>query len=108
MSELFDKQLAIFELSDLKFNRSDEEKNARIKNKYNDCLRHFFKNHVIIPGENTVESFALSKIGEYVFQGYIDLLSKTTENNQDIYTVYDFKTSTRFSANDMISKSDQL
>lgn len=108
MSELFDRQLSIFELSDLKFNRSDEEKNARIKNKYNDCLKHFFKNHVMIPGENVVESFALSKIDNYVFQGYIDLLSKTIENDEEIYTVYDFKTSTRFSASDMLSKSDQL
>ena len=33
-------------IADLKFNRSDEEKNKSIGEKYNENLVHFFKNHI--------------------------------------------------------------
>lgn len=78
------------DIADLKFDRTDEEKNESIKNKYYENLIHFFKNHTVMEHKPIIEQFAKIKIGNNLFQGYIDCCFKDEEGNIHIV---DFKTS---------------
>ena len=78
------------DIADLKFDRTDEEKNESIKNKYYENLIHFFKNHTIMENNPIIEQFIKIKIGNNLFQGYVDCAFKDDEGNINIV---DFKTS---------------
>lgn len=78
------------DIADLKFDRTDEEKNTRIKDKYYENLVHFFNNHVILKNKPIIEQFVKVKIDNNLFQGYIDCAFKDEDGNVNIV---DFKTS---------------
>lgn len=94
----YDKMLGQFEdgwmvavdIADLKFDRTDEEKNAKIKEKYYENLVHFFNNHTILNHKPIIEQFVKVKVDNNLFQGYIDCAFKDDEGNVHIV---DFKTS---------------
>lgn len=89
----------------LKFDRNDEKKNKSISEKYKYNLKHFFKHHKPIEYKTNIEKFISVKIGENLFQGYIDCCYKDNEGNIHII---DFKTSTKFSGKTIEKKSGQL
>lgn len=89
----------------LKFDRNDEDKNKNISEKYKYNLKHFFKHHKPIEYKTNIEKFISVKIGENLFQGYIDCCYKDNEGNIHII---DFKTSTKFSGKTIEEKSGQL
>ena len=78
------------DIADLKFDRSDEEKNESIKNKYYENLIHFFKNHTVLKNKPIIEQFVKIKIDGNLLQGYIDCAFKDEDGNVHIE---DFKTS---------------
>ena len=78
------------DIADLKFDRTDEEKNAKIKDKYYENLIHFFNNHTILKWKPIIEQFIKIKVDNNLFQGYIDCCFKDDEDNIHIV---DFKTS---------------
>lgn len=94
----YDKMLEQFEdgwtvavdIADLKFDRTDEEKNERIKEKYYENLIHFFGNHTILNNNPIIEQFVKIKVDGNLFQGYIDCAFKDDDSNIHIV---DFKTS---------------
>ena len=79
-----------FDISELKFNRSDSEKNENIADRYHKNLQHFFTNHQMLKRNVALEQFVTVKVGNEWFQGYIDAL--TTDENGN-YIIIDWKTS---------------
>lgn len=94
------------DIADLKFDRSDKEKNNNIKNRYNLDLQHFFKNHKHIEFQKAIEQFILIKLREdIILQGYMDVLIKK-ENNT--FVIGDFKTSTIYKGKKALKECGQL
>lgn len=92
-------------IADLKFNRSDEEKNRSIGEKYNENLKHFFQNHTVYDKKLLIEKPVVVNIGGNVFIGYIDALYK---DDDDCYHIIDFKSSSIYTGNKLEENSGQL
>lgn len=92
-------------IADLKFNRSDEEKNKSIGEKYNENLVHFFKNHTVYKHKLLVEKPIVVNIDGNVFVGYIDALYK---DDDGCYHVIDFKSSSIYTGKTLEENSGQL
>lgn len=92
-------------IADLKFCRSDEEKNKSIGEKYNENLIHFFKNHVPYKHKLLVEKPIVVNINGNVFVGYIDGLYKDDDGN---YCILDFKSSSIYTGKTLENNSGQL
>ena len=92
-------------IADLKFNRSDKEKNKSIGEKYNDNLVHFFQNHTIYKHKILIEKPIVVNVDGNVFIGYIDALYKDDEGN---YHILDFKSSSIYTGNTLVENSGQL
>ena len=92
-------------IADLKFCRSDEEKNKSIGEKYNENLVHFFKNHTVYKHKLLVEKPIVVNINGNVFVGYIDGLYKDDDGN---YYILDFKSSSIYSGKTLENNSGQL
>lgn len=92
-------------IADLKFNRSDEEKNKSIGEKYNDNLVHFFKNHTVYKHKLLVEKPIVVNINGNVFIGYIDALYK---DDDGYYYILDFKSSSIYTGKTLEENSGQL
>lgn len=90
LEEFQDGWTVAFDIGDLKFNRSDSEKNNDIADKYYKNLEHFFKNHTVITQKVALEQFVTIKIGDEYYQGYIDALTTDEDKN---YIIIDWKTS---------------
>lgn len=94
----YDKMLELFEdgwtvavdIADLKFDRTDEEKNVKIKDKYYKNLVHFFENHTILKNKPIIEQFVKIKVDGNLFQGYIDCCFR---DDDGYINIVDFKTS---------------
>lgn len=97
--------LFTLDLTNLKFDRSDEEKNEKIKKKYIENLKHFAKNHVPIKRKVALEQFVTVKVGTHIFQGYLDITYKDEQGN---YHVIDLKTSTVYKGAKIKKESSQL
>jgi hypothetical protein len=92
-------------IADLKFNRSDEEKNKSIGEKYNENLIHFFKNHTVYKHKLLVEKPIVIDVDGRVFVGYIDALYK---DDDDFYHIIDFKSSSIYTGKTLEENSGQL
>lgn len=106
MAELFeDGWMVAAEIADLKFDRSDEERNEKIKDKYYENLVHFFSNHTKLEGKPIIEQFVKVKIGGNLFQGYIDIAFKDDEG---CINIQDWKTSSIYKGAKAENESGQL
>lgn len=90
LEEFEDGWMVAVDIADLKFDRTDEEKNTKIKDKYYQNLLHFFNNHTILKNKPIIEQFVKVKVNNNLFQGYIDCVFKDEDENIHIV---DFKTS---------------
>lgn len=105
LEEFEDGWITAFDISELKFNRSDSEKNNDIADKYYKNLIHFFKNHTVLPQKVALEQFVTIKIGDEYYQGYIDAL--TTDENGN-YVIIDWKTSSLYRGEKALNECGQL
>lgn len=114
MSEAYEDSLFTMNCAELKYNRCDSEKNDAIANKYENCIRHFFKHHNLIKFPHKVEHFITIKITDNIYmQGYIDMLfiePYTDENGNErkIVHIIDWKTSTRYQGKRIDEECGQL
>jgi hypothetical protein len=109
LENLYDEQMYIFEISGKKFDRTDEDKNIQISQKYNYCNKHFFKNFIPITGENIkTEEFLLIKIDDLLFQGYSDFEHNEIRNGKNKIIITDFKTSTIYTGKKIEKERGQL
>lgn len=93
------------DIADLKFDRADEERNEKIGDKYYVNLVHFFNNHTVLKNKPIIEQFVKVKIGDNLFQGYIDCAFKDDNDNVNIV---DFKTSSIYKGAKAENESGQL
>ena len=100
----YENALLDFYMSNLKYDRFNEEKNLLIAQKYEYCLKHFFKNHQQIKNKVLLEQFVLIWIGKFLFQGYIDFLHK----EDDCYIITDWKTSSIYEGDKILKECGQL
>ena len=106
MVELFeDGWIVAAEIADLKFDRSDEERNGKIKDKYYENLIHFFNNHTKLENNPIIEQFVKVNIGGNLFQGYIDCAFKDKDG---CITIQDWKTSSIYKGAKAENESGQL
>ena len=114
MIELYEDSLLTMNIAELKYDRNDSEKNEKIANKYENCIRHFFMNHDVIKQPHRIEHFIIIRISEdIVLQGYIDFLF--TEKYQDKdgnektrIRIVDWKTSTKYTGQKIDAECGQL
>lgn len=92
-------------IANLKFNRSDEEKNKSIGERYNENLIHFFKNHTIYKHKLLIEKPITVNINGNIFVGYIDALYK---DDSDCFHIIDFKSSSIYTGKTLEDHSGQL
>ena len=90
IDEFEDGWIVAVDIADLKFDRADEERNEKIKDKYYENLVHFFNNHTLLKNKPIIEQFVKVKIDDNLFQGYIDCVFK---DDEDCINIVDFKTS---------------
>lgn len=100
-----DGWVTAFEIADMKFDRNSPEKNDKISQKYYENLRHFFANHKVLENKPMIEQFVKAKIGDNLFQGYIDVCFKDDEGNINIV---DWKTSSIYKGSKAENECGQL
>ena len=114
MLDLYEDSLLTMNIAELKYDRNDSEKNEKIANKYENCIRHFFKNHNMIKQPHRIEHFITIRINDdIVLQGYIDFLftEKYIDeegNKRTRIRIVDWKTSTRYTGQKIDAECGQL
>lgn len=111
MLEEYEDSLFTMNLAELKYDRSDEDKNEAIALKYENCMKHFFKYHYKPKDLAMVlESFCLIKItDDIIFNGYIDNCGVyKDENGEKRIVITDYKTSTIYKGEKLEKESGQL
>lgn len=93
------------DITQLKFDRNDAEKDIKIAERYHENLKHFFTHHKVMNGNPLIEKFIKIRIGNHLLQGYIDCITKDEDG---IYTILDFKTSTEYKGKTLEEHSAQL
>ena len=106
MVDIFeDGWIVSYDISGLKFDRNDEVHNSEIADKYYKDLKHFFSNHIPINEKVIVEQFVKVKIGNNLFQCYLDAIYKDRDGN---YNILDFKTSSIYKGEKAKDEAGQL
>lgn len=105
IEEFEDGWVVAADIANLKFDRADEERNEKIKDKYYENLVHFFKNHTALKNKPAIEQFVKVKIDDNLFQGYIDISFKDEE---ECIVIQDWKTSSIYKGAKAENESGQL
>lgn len=95
-------------LNGLKYDRSDEEKNKSVGDKYENCIRHFLLNHNKIPYKIKLEEFIGSVIGDTYFQGYIDAFHIEERDGKKRLVITDWKSSSIYKGDKYEHEKGQL
>lgn len=95
------------EIMELKFDRSDDEKNSKIAKKYHACNEHFFDT---FEKENDMKNVRLEehivwKVSKFLFQGYVDMMHVDSDGN---LIITDFKSSSIYKGSKIDSEKNQL
>jgi len=104
MLQEYENVLFTFNAGELKYDRTNEEKNRNIAQKYEACIKHFFQNHVVINKKVEIEKFIIIKINSFIFQGYIDFIHK----EDDCFIITDWKTSSIYTGKKIDKEKGQL
>lgn len=105
INEFNDGWAMAYDIAQLKFDRNDEEHDKKIGKKYYDNLNHFFNNHSILTYKPMIEQFVKIKIGDNLFQGYIDCCFKDDDGN---YHIVDWKSSSIYKGKKADDECGQL
>ena len=108
MFDAYEAALMEFDFAELKYDRSDDDKNDAIAKKYEACMRHFFLHHNKINEKVFLEKFIIIKIGDYYFQGYIDAFHKEVRDGVPKIIVTDWKTSSVYKGEKINKEKGQL
>ena len=107
----YEDSLLTMNIAKYKYDRSDDDKNATIAEKYENCIRHFFRHHIKSNNLNMLlEMFCTIQVADgIVFQGYIDNCGVyTDENGKKKIVITDYKTSTIYKGEKLEKESGQL
>ena len=95
-------------LNGLKYDRSDDEKNKSVGDKYENCIRHFLLNHNKIPYKIKLEEFIGSVIGDTYFQGYVDAFHIEERDGKKRLVITDWKSSSIYKGDKYEHEKGQL
>lgn len=104
MIDKFESDFLDIEISDYKFS-SDETRNINMRDKYKNCVTHFFKNHIPVKEKVLTEKEIWIDVDGHVFMGYVDAIHKDSDGN---IIITDYKTSTIYKGNKIPEQSKQL
>ena len=107
----YEDSLLTMNIAEYKYDRSDDDKNATIAEKYENCIRHFFRHHIKSDNLNMLlEMFCTIQVADgIVFQGYIDNCGVyIDENGKKKIVITDYKTSTIYKGEKLEKESGQL
>ena len=109
--EMIDKNeegLFLFQAEGFVYDCTDKDKNKTIADKYENSVRHFFKNYKPLPYKWLIEKPILVETkndkGKFVFIGYIDQIAK----DGDRYIIEDTKSSSIYTGEKKLKESAQL
>lgn len=105
IGEFEDGWTTLYDIAQLKFDRNNEDKNQSIGEKYYKDLQYFFKNHTVLKHKPALEQFVKVKIGDNLFQGYIDCCFK---DDNECYNIIDWKTSSMYKGEKAKKECGQL
>lgn len=108
MLKKYEDKLFEFNLAELKYDRTDEEKNEKIANKYEACLKHFFKHHIKIDSKVQIEKFLSISIDKFLFQAYLDAVHVEVRDNIKKIIITDWKTSSLYVGEKINKEMGQL
>ena len=107
MIERYEELLFGLQAEGVVYDCTDKEKNENIAEKYENSVRHFFKNYKPLPYKWFIEKPILIDVkndkGRKVFIGYIDALTKVG----DRYIIQDEKSSTIYTGAKKVKESAQ-
>lgn len=95
-------------MNGLKYDRSDEEKNKSVGDKYEDCIRHFLLYHNKIPYKIKLEEFIGCVIGDTYFQGYVDAFHIEERDGKKKLVITDWKSSSIYKGDKYEHEKGQL
>ena len=107
----YEDSLFTMNLAEYKYDRSDEDKNSAIAEKYESCIKHFFRNHIKPDNlKMLLEMFCVIKVtDDIIFLGYIDNCGMyKDENGEKRIVITDYKTSTIYKGEKLEKESGQL
>lgn len=106
----YEDSLMLMSIADYKYDRTDDDKNELIANKYENCIKHFFRHHKKPDNINMLlELFCTAQISEdIIFQGYIDNCGIINDNDKRKIIITDYKTSTIYKGEKLEKESGQL
>jgi hypothetical protein len=104
MVDRFEQDFLAIEVSDYKFS-NDEGKNVKMRNKYKECVIHFFGNHKPIQSRVITEQLIWIDVNGHLFMGYIDSIHKDEDGN---YIITDYKTSSIYKGKKVQDQAKQL
>lgn len=106
----YEDSLMLMAIADYKYDRTDDDKNELIANKYENCIKHFFRHHKKPDNINMLlELFCTAQISEdIIFQGYIDNCGIINDNGKRKIIITDYKTSTIYKGEKLEKESGQL
>lgn len=105
INEFEDGWMVSRDISQLKFDRNDEEHDQKLADRYYENLQHFFKNHIVLKHKPALEKFVVAKIGDSVLNGYIDCCFK---DDDGCYNIVDWKTSSIYKGKKAEGECGQL
>ena len=107
----YEDSLFTMNLAEYKYDRSNEDKNSVIAEKYESCIKHFFRSHTKPNNfKMLLEMFCVIKVtNDIIFQGYIDNCGMyKDENGEKRIVITDYKTSTIYKGEKLEKESGQL
>lgn len=106
----YEDSLMTMNFAGYKYDRNDEDKNKLIADKYESCIKHFFRNHKKHNMKMILEMFCLIKITDNIyFNGYVDNCGVYfDENKEKRIVITDYKTSTIYKGDKLEKESGQL
>ena len=108
MINKYEEGLFLFQTEGFVYDCTDKDKNKTIADKYENSVRHFFKNYKPLPYKWLIEKPILVETkndkGKFVFIGYIDQIAK----DGDRYIIEDTKSSSIYTGEKKLKESAQL
>ena len=108
MIDNYEEGLFLFQTEGFVYDCTDKDKNKTIADKYENSVRHFFKNYKPLPYKWLIEKPILVETkndkGKFVFIGYIDQIAK----DGDRYIIEDTKSSSIYTRAKKVKESAQL
>ena len=109
MIDKYEEGLFLFQAEGFVYDCTDKDKNKTIADKYENSVRHFFKNYKPLPYKWLIEKPILVETkndkGKFVFIGYIDQITKMEDGR---FLIEDTKSSSIYTGEKKLKESAQL